>query len=42
VLRDQRGGSRFLERQLGMLVNVAAPLHDTWRDLDGLAVDVRV
>lgn len=42
VLRDQRSGSRLLERQLGMLVNVAAPLHDTGRDLDGLTVDVRV
>ena len=29
VLRDQRGGSRLLERQLGMLVDVATPLYDT-------------
>ena len=41
VVRDQLGGADFLQPQLGMLVDVAAPGDDLRQDLGGRAVDCR-
>ena len=41
VVRDDLGGADFLQPQLGMFVEIAAPGDDLRQDLGGRAVDCR-